>query len=201
MTSEGSVTGWLDGAKAGRSSAAEALWGRYFPKLVRLARDKLQAIQGADEEDVALSAMDSFLDAARNGRFPDLADREGLWRLLVQMTVRKAIDMRRHETRQRRGSGACRREADLQFHDDDATLAPLAEVIDQIPTAEVAALMTEQYLRLLDLLGDDELRRVAVARMEGYTNQEIAAKMDCAVRTVERRLNLIRMKWEQERVA
>jgi DNA-directed RNA polymerase specialized sigma24 family protein len=145
--------------------------------------------------------MDSFFEAARNGRFPDLSDRQGLWRLLFQMTVRKAIDTRRHEMRQRRGSGACHREADLPVPGEDGAFAPLAEVVNNIPTAEVASLMTEQFLLLLDLLGDAELRGVAVARMEGYTNREIAVKMDCAVRTVERRLNLIRLKWQQEGIA
>ena len=57
----------------------------------------------ADEEDVALSVLDSFCRAAQDGRFPDLADREGLWRLLLHKTVHKAIDLARHEKRLRRG--------------------------------------------------------------------------------------------------
>jgi DNA-binding CsgD family transcriptional regulator len=32
--------------------------------------------------------------------------------------------------------------------------------------------------------------------MEGYTTEEIAAKLDCAPRTVERKLRLIRGVWE-----
>jgi DNA-binding CsgD family transcriptional regulator len=33
--------------------------------------------------------------------------------------------------------------------------------------------------------------------MEGYTNEEIAARLDCGVRTVERKLKLIRVLWER----
>jgi DNA-directed RNA polymerase specialized sigma24 family protein len=34
--------------------------------------------------------------------------------------------------------------------------------------------------------------------MEGYTNDEIAAKLDCAPSTVERKLQRIRAQWQQE---
>ena len=48
------------------------------------------------------------------------------------------------------------------------------------------------------LLDDDDLRRVALDRMEGYTNDEIAARLGCARRTVARRLDVIRQTWEAE---
>ena len=95
MEDKGSVTHWIHAIKKGESAAANALWEHYFDKLVRLARRKLDGMPRriADEEDVALSAFDSFCRAAKKGRFPDLADRDGLWRLLIQMTVRKAVDL------------------------------------------------------------------------------------------------------------
>jgi DNA-directed RNA polymerase specialized sigma24 family protein len=110
MSSEGSVTLWITLAKDGDSAAVDALWQRYFPKLVRLARKKLAGgpRRAADEEDVAQSAFKSFCLAAERGRFPDLAGRDSIWRLLLQMTARKAIDLRRHEGRQRRSVKASR---------------------------------------------------------------------------------------------
>ena len=58
--------------------------------------------------------------------------------------------------------------------------------------------MAEECRRLLDKLGDDQLRDIAVYKMEGYTNEEIAARLDCALTTVERRLRRIRKTWEDE---
>jgi hypothetical protein len=62
----------------------------------------------ADEEDVALSAFDSFCRGAEQGRFPQLSDRDDLWRLLFVITERKAIDLVNHEKAQkaRRRPGA-----------------------------------------------------------------------------------------------
>jgi hypothetical protein len=107
MSSDGSVTHWLEDVRHGDSLAAQKLWERHFPELVRLARDKLGGTprRVADEEDVALSAMDSFFQAAQAGRFPNLADRHELWRLLLRMTARKVVDLERYEARDRRGGG------------------------------------------------------------------------------------------------
>src|SRR5262245_64764290 len=84
MSPDGSVTRWLDLLQAGKSEAVQALWERYFHRLVGLARKKLQDAprRAADEEDVALSAFDSFCRHAEEGRFPQLADRDSLWRIL-----------------------------------------------------------------------------------------------------------------------
>src|SRR5450631_1794747 len=107
MPSDGSVTRWIDQLQVGDAVAVRQLWQRYFQRLVGLARKKLADAPRsmADEEDVALSVFDSLCRQAEQGRFPDLADRDGLWRLLVVMTVRKAGYLRRHETRLKRGGG------------------------------------------------------------------------------------------------
>ena len=90
-----SITVWLEEIKQGNDDAARRLWERYFPDLVKLARRALAGVprRMEDEEDVALSAIDSFCRAADQGRFPNLNDREGLWRLLSRITQRKAIDL------------------------------------------------------------------------------------------------------------
>jgi len=105
MASDGSVTHWIHQLQEGDSKAVQPIWERYFERLVRLARSKFRSAQprGADEEDVALSALDSFCRGAEAGRFPQLEDRDNLWRLLVVITARKAVDLIRHEQRQKRG--------------------------------------------------------------------------------------------------
>src|SRR6516165_10866377 len=103
----GSVTCWITQLKAGERAAAQPLWEGYFRQLVARARRQLQGVplRAADEEDVALSAFDSFCRAAENGRFPDLSDRDDLWQLLLLLTDRKAIDLARRERSGKRGGG------------------------------------------------------------------------------------------------
>jgi RNA polymerase sigma factor (sigma-70 family) len=194
-----SVSQWILGAKEGQSEAIHALWGRYFEQLVRLARQRLAAVprRAADEEDVALSAFASFCRAAEEGRFPDLADRHDLWRLLITITAQKAIDQARHDGRAKRGAGRVRGESALAFGTPGDTTHGLAAIVGDSPTPEFAAIMAEEYSRLVDSLEED-LRQVALAKMEDYTNQEIAEKLDCSLSTVERSLRLIRKIWRQE---
>ena len=100
-----SVTHWLGQLKAGDPAAAGPLWERYFPKLVELARARLAGFprRAADEEDVALSAFDSFCRDAAAGRLPRLDDRDDLWRVLLLITSQKALDLVRHESAAKRG--------------------------------------------------------------------------------------------------
>jgi DNA-directed RNA polymerase specialized sigma24 family protein len=190
MPGQGSVSHWLTLLQAGDAAAAQPLWERYFRRLVGLARGKLQgaARQVADEEDVALSAFDTFCRNARGGRFPRLGDRDDLWRLLVLLTARKASHLRRDQGRQKRGGGLA-----------PVPEAPaLEEVLGREPSPEFAAEVAEEWRRLLAVLGDAGLEAVALWKMEGYENAEIAARLGCAPRTVERRLQLIRKLWEKE---
>jgi DNA-directed RNA polymerase specialized sigma24 family protein len=191
MADEGSVTRWLGPLQDGDPAAAQQLWERYFGRLVGLARVKLHGAprRAADEEDVALSAFDSFFRGAEQGRFPRLADRECLWRLLVTITARKAAHQVRDERRQKRGGGAA------PVADGEAVLA---EVISREPSPEFAASVAEECQRLLDRLGDPALRAVALLRMEGYRVEEVAGKFDWAPSTVKRKLDLIRKVWVKE---
>ncbi len=201
MSTSGSVTYWMKELRAGDPAAAQKLWERYFQRLVGFARQKLRPRRrrAADEEDVALSALDSFCRGAANGCFPRLAHRDNLWRLLVVITARKALQLKRHEGRQKRGGGAVRGDSALHFGPEAASdEIELDEIIGAEPTPEFAAQTAEEYRRLLARLGDPTLRSIAVWRMEGYTNNEIAARIGCVPRTVERKLGLIRTLWTQE---
>lgn len=195
----GSVTGWLGDLKDGDDAAVQPLWERYYARLVRLARAKLRmarrSVAAGDEEDAALSAFNSFCAGVARGRFPRLADRDDLWRLLVVITARKAGAQLQREGRRKRGGGRVLVASELAAAGrGDA----LAAVTGTEPTPEFAAAAAEEFRRLLDILGDDELRKVALDRMEGYTNDEIAVRLGCARRTVARRVDLIRKTWEPE---
>jgi DNA-directed RNA polymerase specialized sigma24 family protein len=196
VAGEGSVTDWIGQLKAGDSVAAERLWGRYFQRLVGLARNQLRGTpqRAADEEDVALSAFDSFCRGAEHGRFPELLHRDSLWRLLVTITLRKAHDLRRDERRQKRGGGEVLTESEL------AVGAGLEQLVSREPSPELAAQIAEQCRRLLGCLNDGALQSLALWKMEGYTNEELAARLGCGLRTVERKLRLIRQLWQEETV-
>jgi DNA-directed RNA polymerase specialized sigma24 family protein len=192
---EGSVTHWIGDLKAGGDQAAQALWQRYFERLARRARAQLgdapRAV--ADEEDVALSAFDHLCRGAAAGRFPKLDNRDDLWRLLATITAQKAVDLRRRQGRRKRDAGRTRGE--VTKPGGDAEVNAMAQQPDRGPSPEFVALMDEQYRHLLVRLGDDSLRQIAVWKMEGYSNEEIAQRLDCGLRTVERKLGVIRSIW------
>jgi DNA-directed RNA polymerase specialized sigma24 family protein len=194
---EGSVTRWIGDLKAGGEAAAQPLWERYFDRLVHLARNQLRrrgrrAVE--DEEDAALSAFDSFCRGAAGGRFPMLTDRDDLWRLLVVLTVRKAIDQLERLNAAKRGGGKLLGESAVAGAD-----ARLGAGLDRLaggePAPEFAAMIAEEYRRLRKGLGDDSLRQVLDLRLEGYSREEIAQRLGCAERTVTRKLDLIRETW------
>jgi DNA-directed RNA polymerase specialized sigma24 family protein len=193
------ITLWINQLQAGDAVAAQRLWEAYFVRLVSLARRKLEGSRRrvADEEDVALSAFDSFCRGARDGRFPQLTDRDNLWRLLVVITARKAQDQVEWERRLKRGGGLVQGESALLSPSGPEEEGGLAQVASAEPTPEFAAQMAEELQRLLARLGDDQLRSIAVWKMEGYSNEEIATRLACATPTVERRLRLIRSLWQE----
>jgi DNA-directed RNA polymerase specialized sigma24 family protein len=190
MSCDESVTRLIGMLKEGDRRAAQGLWEAYFRRLVGLARSRLARAPTpvADAEDVALSAFDSFYRRAERGEFPRLEDRNDLWQLLFVLTVRKAIGLARYQGRKSRGPGRLVSLSDLEGLAADPVLG--AE-----PSPELAAEMVDECRRLLDLLPDATLRSVALWKMEGYRNGEIAGRLGCVEKTVERKLRLIRAIW------
>lgn len=199
MSSQGSVTRWVSLLRVGDERAAQEIWARYFESLVGLARQKLASRprRAADEEDVALSALGRFFQGVRDPtRFPDLHNRECLWKVLVRLTADKARDHIKHEARQKRGGGKVLDEAALAGASDEDQA--LARIISEEPTPELAARFTDLHARLLAALGDEhQLRSVAQMHLDGRSNKEIARALDCTERTVQRKLQTIEQLWRQ----
>ncbi len=195
--SEEPITDLLVALKDGQSEAADRLWSIYYHLMCELADRRLGKMsnQLIDQEDVALSAFKSFCVGVREGRFPTLKDRKGLWPLLIALTMRKAVDAIRHETRQKRGGGKSGDAPGLSML--DRTVDVLNSMADG-PRPEVAIEIHDLLQRLLHNLrqmGDDRLEEIVQLRIEGYSNQEIADKLGCVVRTVERKIRLIEDCW------
>lgn len=194
MSFQGSVTNLIERLGSGEENAAQAIWDRYFPRLIELARTKLRGtvLPGADAEDVALSAIHTFFQAAARKNIPQVRNRDDLWRTLVLITAGKAIDHRRRQQSRKRGGPIS------SDHPRAGRLISeeLEAVVGNEPDPLFAAQIAEEFESLLGLLADEGLREIALSKLEGYSNEEIAAQLGCSERTITRRLTVIRRTWE-----
>ena len=189
---EGSITLLIERLRRGDQSAAERLWAQYFPRLLGLARRTLagwpQAVSDAD--DAAQSAFVAFWQRAEQGALPEDLHRDNLWNLLATITVRKAQKHVQRERAQKRGGGHVVGEAALLGGTNALSLDRIASAA---PAAEFDLRCEELLLKL-----DDELRRLALLRLMGYTTAEIASQLACTQRKVQRKLHLIQLRWRCE---
>jgi DNA-directed RNA polymerase specialized sigma24 family protein len=179
-----SITRLIRAVQGNRASAAGPLLATYFDRLVQLARRRLQGLPGmaAYDEDVALRSFHSVYQRIRDPARPlHVTGRDDLWRLLAARTIWRAVDL----VRQHRPGEALRADA-------------VEQLLTREPTPEEAAEMGDECRRLLGLLDEPELQQIALWKVEGYTNEEIAAKLDCVTRTVERKVSRIRLLWKNE---
>jgi DNA-directed RNA polymerase specialized sigma24 family protein len=186
--------------KAGNGADIERVWRRYFQRLVRLAGARLpgHCRRAFDEEDVALSAFKSFCDRAGRGQFPQLSDRDDLWRLLATLTIRKAASVIRHQARRKRGGGRVLGESGA-FPGEMTTesCGLLAEIPSREPTPEDAARFADTVSHLIDRLEDPTLKTIALRKLEGQSAEQIGALLGTSSRTVDRKLRVIRAVWEE----
>jgi RNA polymerase sigma factor (sigma-70 family) len=177
--------------------ACHDIYQRHFNWLTGVARRALEgAPRGAvDEEDVVQSGLMAFFRGASEGRFPDLRNRRNLWRLLIKIVQRKAINQRHQQLALKRGHGRVRGDSAMIDQDGRRDTRVAVQAPDPLPvtTAEIH----EQFANLFQLLDDDTLRHVAVMKLQQHTNAEIARRLGVVERTVERKLNRIRRQWSE----
>jgi RNA polymerase sigma factor (sigma-70 family) len=197
MPESDSISRWIEGLKAGESADIDRLWERYFHRLVGLAATRLHghARRDYDEEDVALSAFHSFCERVGRGQFPQVDDRNDLWRLLATITARKAIKMIRHQSRLKRGGGHVVTESAMMSPEggDDG----VAQFLSREPAPEAAVQFAEDIDRLFANLDNPGLKTIALRKLEGYSSEEIAAELEISARSVDRKLQLIREVWRE----
>lgn len=193
---EGSVTQFFGQLRAGDRSAAQQLWEHYCPRLLALARKTLMGRmpRGTGPEDAVQSAFISFWQRAEKGQFVGDVDRNQLWNLLGLITVRKALKQAGRERSLKRGGGKVIPQHALL--DRSGNPMTFDEVAGTTPAPEFD-MICEEMLGLLD----EETRTIALQRLMGYKNREIADELQCTERKVERKLQLIRAIWEAEEEA
>jgi len=192
-----SPTYWLPALQNGDEQAAERLWREYFVKTVRLAKRRMEGLRlcAADEEDVALSAMNSFCRMAKNREDP-IADSSELWKLLSTVVQRKANKERQRQFAAKRQVHRLVGESRLSPNKEGGE-SGIGSGIDQLsgrePSPELAAELAETWERILELPGAEE---IVPLKKDGYSNSEIAEKMNCSTRTIQRTLEKIKKEWE-----
>jgi DNA-directed RNA polymerase specialized sigma24 family protein len=111
------------------------------------------------------------------------------------LTERKVVDQMRRQFSKKRGSEVG--ESVFAAANASGSLAPgMGQAMGREPTPAFAAEVAEELERRLEQLDDEQLRNIVVWKLEGRTNQEIAKRLGCVKRTVERRLEMIRDAWQ-----
>jgi DNA-directed RNA polymerase specialized sigma24 family protein len=72
----------------------------------------------------------------------------------------------------------------------------LSQLVGKEPDPQAAFQVAEECQNILDRLSDTILRAIALWKIEGFTTEEIASKLGCTTRTIERKLQLIRRLWD-----
>lgn len=192
MSESHTVTRLLVGVRAGDEEAIEQLVGLYLDRLAEVGRrtycrqftDIPRPVE--DEEDAALSALESFCTAVRDGKVEDIVNRRQLWKLLVTITIRKVYDQRERATAKKRGGA----------NGASTYSAALEQAVSDLTPPDVAAELADTYREAMRILADEVQRRIASLDLQGKTREEIAEELGVSERTVYRELKDTRQKWE-----
>lgn len=195
------VTMWIRRLEAGDAVAAQPIWQHFCERVMHIARCQVPARvrTGYDEDDVAVSAFHSLFTGIAANRF-DLRDRDDLWRLLLTIAERKISHRIRAEYRDKRDVRRLLHDSlfAAEAGGEAGASSGLAGVACIEPAPELAAEVSESVDKLLKTLGDDQLRRIAWMKLENYTAEEIAVRLGCTRKTVQRKLLIIRQLWKEK---
>lgn len=193
MNDQSQITFWIGKLKSGDDEAATRVWDQFFHRVKALAEKKLGSVprRTYDADDLALSAINALCVGAQKDRFRQLETGRDLWQLLAMITARKAANVWQKQARNREVG-----ESALGMPTDGNP-----DGFAQIPATQPGDLLDAIDGTCVDLLSrlDDRLREVALLRLQGYANEEIAEQIGRSVKSVERYLKLIRDRWETDR--
>ena len=193
--SAGSITNAITALGNYDPQAAQLIWDRFFQRLCAYAETLVykrhRRLLTSDE--IAASAFMALVEGVREKRFEKVRNRDELWQMLSLIAARKAINFQKQLDRAKRGNGQVK--GDSAF--GTMGINGVVDFIQRDLAPETGAQIQELSQQFLQRLPNDELRNVALWRMAGYSNAEIAEKAGCVVRTIERKLNLIRKIWTE----
>jgi RNA polymerase sigma factor (sigma-70 family) len=179
-----SITDLLSGVKQADCAAIHAMFAKCYSRVVAIGHERLKRTPHRvfDQDDVANSAFREFLNRAAKGRFKKLENREDVWQVLTLLVGDKIADNLRHEGRKKRGGA-----------EPKVELKDVAEAVAALDDPSLEAEINDTRRFLLKELPSDDHRRVVELLDEGWTHEEIAAKLGLSVRTVDRRIEDVRL--------
>ena len=172
----------------GDESAACTIYDRFGDRLIRLAGSRLDPAikQKVSPEDIAQSVFKSFYGRYSNAPL-ELTDWDGLWSLLVRITIRKCTRKSLHFRTRKRDVA---KEIVPNVADEDSRAGWTALARD--PTPEEAVCLTDTLEHLFEGLASQRQREIVTLRLQGYKIEEIAEAVGRTTRTVHRTLESVR---------
>lgn len=175
----------------------EQLWDAFYPRMKLAVLSRVRSIQRpvADESGIALSAFHSFIQHARNGKFPNLVDQDEMWRLVKQIALRKTSDVRKNLLAQKRGGGAIV-VGQSDFSDESGLVQGINLATDKQGEPSEPVEVADLLNAMLQRLPDDRHRDVILLKLQGASVVTIAECLGTTTRTIQRILKKIEQSWQ-----
>jgi hypothetical protein len=188
----GSITQWLERLQNGDTEAAKEIWSRYYPRVLRLAATQLikNDDPSIDEEDVAQSTFRTVYLAVLDGKYPEVEDRRGLWRLLLVSTLNR---VRNHY----RDRNTLKRSVNTQDSVELSRRRLMMDISGPEVQAEMADLIETLFRRLDQEDPTGELRKIALLQLDEHSATSIARKLKRRKNHVLQRVRWIRILFEE----
>ncbi|SPE34487.1 putative DNA-directed RNA polymerase specialized sigma subunit, sigma24 [Acidobacteriia bacterium SbA2] len=191
--------------EVGSADFEKAFFDQHIVKLVRLAAARMQKLRGVrpaalDPEIAAQSALRTVLRRINDGSIRTGQSVSGLWGLLCYKLNEKIIDQLRVAVAKKRGGGkvidATARPGRDSIDDEKDVALDVFEVIENDePTPEEAVIVSDLFTRAMAILPGDDYREIALLRLSGCSDTEIAEKTKRSLRGVQRNLEAIHRRW------
>jgi RNA polymerase sigma factor (sigma-70 family) len=184
----------IERCRRGDQDAARQLFDAYVERLLPLARRRIsqRLASRVDPEDVVQSVFRTFFARLKDDQF-SIHDQNDLFRLLVRITVHKALRQVAHHK-------AAKRDPGHEVAQSEDSQEQLLQLLTAEPTPDEAVLFLDHLEKFMGLLPQTD-RRILELRMQGFSTEEIAKQLDSYDRKVRRVLERIRDVAEHEGLA
>jgi len=195
------VTTWLENLKENKTEGFEQIWPLFHRRVTALGRKLLtpKLSRVFDEEDLASEVFQKFLGAVQGGQCDQIQSIEELWKYLATITANHAKNRMAAENSLKRGGGNIRGES--IFSNGSPNGEDEIQRFDRFPNAEdfwQTHLSQDHSQYFIKSLPDPTLKKLTRMKVDGHQNEEIASELSISVRSVERKLALIRDLWKSQ---
>ncbi len=183
------------GLRAGIADIQHHVVLQFYDRLVALVRKRIptRARRIGDEEDIALCALGTLFVRMEKGDFTDIETEDDIWRLLIGIAKFKIAKHIEREMAQKRGSGMTRGDSVWSDDSDNSGFDNVAVEMDPQTHVEVVEYV-QAILQFIDELNDPTLKSIAIWISRDKTHDWIAEQLGCSVKTVQRKLKLLKGK-------